>query len=226
MSRRILWDAYTGRRCNSSAGRQVASRSSLATTWADFTEFTKGGAMRVARLRNACANGSRWTLRSCVAVRHLLVAVALASSSGPVVAQDALVPDLAGIPSEKVDAIRLHLQASGVARVMDASFKATLQSQREMAPDVPEAFWDEFAKRIVSDIDRFVEALIPAYDAHFTLEEIEGLTVFYRSPLGQRLVEVAGPLAVESSKLGEQWGAIVGAEVMLDLVNRGVIFGN
>lgn len=161
-----------------------------------------------------------------LAGRYLLVVVALAGLAVPTFAQEVLTPDLSGIPEAKVEAIRQHLRAAGVGQIMEASFDATLATQREMTPEVPAVFWDEFSKRIVSDIDRFMEALIPLYHEHFTLDEIEGLTTFYRSPLGQRLVEAAAALAPETSALGEQWGAVVGAEVMLDLANRGVYFGN
>jgi len=156
----------------------------------------------------------------------VLTLVALACAGAPTRAQNRLTPDLSGIPAEKLGAIREHLRASRTAEVMVESVEASLASERAMSPEVPAVFWDEFAARLVTDVDRFVEALIPVYDATFTLEELEALTAFYRSPLGQRLIETSTALALESAALGEQWGAIVGAEVMLDLANRGIVMPN
>jgi hypothetical protein len=124
------------------------------------------------------------------------------------------------------EAIRQQLLASGVADLMVATLKATLPVQRALAPEIPAIFWDEFANRMISDVDRLMEAVIPLYDAAFTLEEVEGLTAFYRSPLGKRLVEASNELAIQTAAVGEQWGATIGTEVALDLASRGFILGN
>lgn len=151
----------------------------------------------------------------------VLAVLLLASSESSALAQNPLTPDLTSIPAEKVAAIREHLLAARTAEIMVASVEASLESQRAMTPDVPADFWDEFAKRLSRDIGRFIEALIPLYHESYTQDELEGLTAFYLSPLGQRLIDSSLEISLETAALGEQWGAIVGAEVMLDLANRG-----
>jgi uncharacterized protein len=53
--------------------------------------------------------------------------------------------------------------------------------------------------------DRLADTFIPVYARYFSDEEVRALTVFYRSPVGRKLVSVTPEISIETSKLGQQW---------------------
>jgi len=77
-----------------------------------------------------------------------------------------------------------------------------------------------FSERFQSKlhVEQFVSLTIPIYDKYFTQDEIEGLTKFYQTPLGKKVVTVLPQVLVESQtesmKLGEKYGREAMAEVL------------
>jgi hypothetical protein len=50
--------------------------------------------------------------------------------------------------------------------------------------------------------DDIVNAVVPIYARHFSLDDIQALIQFYESPLGQRFVEVLPQISQESQAVG------------------------
>ena len=48
-------------------------------------------------------------------------------------------------------------------------------------------------------------AVYPVYDRHFTLEELNAMVAFYRTPTGQKALEVMPLLTTESMQAGQRW---------------------
>lgn len=85
-----------------------------------------------------------------------------------------------------------------VLREMDLSDpEEAAQAERVMTEEADRVFGEH--------LPAFAAALVPIYDKHFTLDEIEALSDFYASPLGQKLIEVM-PLAMgDVAALTERW---------------------
>jgi hypothetical protein len=49
---------------------------------------------------------------------------------------------------------------------------------------------------------KVTDAIVPIYAKHFTLEDIQGLTKFYESPLGSKLVKEMPQVVQESQSVG------------------------
>jgi len=108
--------------------------------------------------------------------------------------------------------------ADQVFNVMEAG----LPAMRQATPDVPALFWDRFVAQARARRQELLAALVPLYARTFELSELEALVQFYKSPLGQRLIDVQPVLARESMQVGQSWGARIGADVGQQLEREGV----
>jgi hypothetical protein len=93
---------------------------------------------------------------------------------------------------------------------------------KQAYPGVPSDVWRKFQTGMVDRIPEALEALIPVYDRHFTLEQLRELNAFYESPIGQHTVTVMPLLTQESMTIGQEWGVRVADEVAKEL---GIIGG-
>jgi hypothetical protein len=97
---------------------------------------------------------------------------------------------------------------------MVASLKRSMQS-------VPESFWKELPrKELLRD---FENELVAIYAKHLTLEEIQGITKFYESPLGKSALEKMRSIAMESSGAGQEFSSTVLRWVMDEAEKKGVL---
>jgi len=125
--------------------------------------------------------------------------------------------------SAKVRAIRRFLVATKADSTFIQGLEMGLQQQSQNNPNLPPQFLPEFTARVRRDLHVFLERLVPVYDSAYTLTDLEELARFYETPLGQRLLKSQARVMQSASAIGEQWGAELAAEVMLDLIRRGVI---
>jgi uncharacterized protein len=136
--------------------------------------------------------------------------------TSPLAAQSAPIdPQKAAVIGQLLDATQA---ADQVLNVMEAG----LPAMRQATPDVPAVFWDRFVAQARARRHELLAALVPLYARAFELSELEALVQFYRSPLGQRLIDVQPALARESMQVGQSWGARIGAEVGQQLEKEGV----
>jgi hypothetical protein len=117
------------------------------------------------------------------------------------------------------------LRLMKAADLVVTAMVSAIPAQRAANPKIPKEFWDEFLARAKRDTPGLVDRMVPLYQANFTDDDLRGLIAFYKTPLGQRLVEVQPLLAVQASQVGQAWGADLGRAVGEDLVKRGIKFG-
>ncbi len=119
-------------------------------------------------------------------------------------------------PPEKVDpakeaAIR-HLmditESSKLGDTIQGAIASQVQSvmSRTIAPDQLQKFMDTFNKQFEASApsSAVTDAMVPIYAQHFSTEEIKGITQFYESPVGQRLVKEMPALVQETHTVGVQ----------------------
>ena len=61
-------------------------------------------------------------------------------------------------------------------------------------------------------------AQLPAYNQHFTDDEIKQLITFYETPVGQKTVKEMPQLVTELQSLGQKWGENLGRECMTEVL--------
>jgi uncharacterized protein len=128
-------------------------------------------------------------------VKRILIAIACIVFSLPVFAQNA------DDPASKDDVLLL-LRTMHSHDLMQKMMQVQAQSMRQMFHDmilkekgsVPADF-DEHFKKSMGDLikdmpaDEIVQAMVPAYQAHFTHGDIEAMNAFYSSPVGQKVLQ-------------------------------------
>jgi uncharacterized protein len=127
-------------------------------------------------------------------VKRILIAIACIVVSLPVFAQNA------DDPASKDD-VMLYLRSMRSHDLMQKMMEVQAQSMRQMLHDmilkekgsVPADFDEQF-KKFMGDMikgmpaDEIVQAMVPAYQAHFTHGDIEAMNTFYSSPVGQKVL--------------------------------------
>jgi hypothetical protein len=122
----------------------------------------------------------------------------------------------------KIALIRQVIAATRAADQTVLAMETSLPAQRASNPRIPAVFWDRFAERARARRADFVELLVPIYSHLFSTAELRGLLEFYRSPLGQRLLEAQPDLTREAMLAGQQWGTRLGAEIGQELAAEGI----
>ena len=121
--------------------------------------------------------------------------------------------------SEKVKDIRKLLEITGTPKLGLRIAKRIIKSMKRTHPDVPEKFWDEFENEMSKGA--FIDMIIPAYEKHFTHEDIQKLIEFYKTDVGQKYVDKMPKLAMESMQAGRQWGRKLGQKAVDKLRAKG-----
>jgi hypothetical protein len=87
--------------------------------------------------------------------------------------------------------------------------------------NVDASFWNDFMKEVRPE--DLVNMVVPVYDRNFTAEEIEGMIVFYSSPLGQKVLAKLPVVMQESMQIGQDWGQELAKKVFQKLQQKGYI---
>lgn len=117
-------------------------------------------------------------------------------------------------PAEKIDpakeaAIRHLIELTEVSKLGDNISSAMVVRVREvMGRAIPAdqltKFMDEFTPKYNASAptSAVTDAIVPIYAKHFSMEDIQALTKFYDTPLGQRVVKSMPDVAEESQSVG------------------------
>ena len=102
------------------------------------------------------------------------------------------------------ESIRKLMERTGAANLGLQVMSQMIAGLKQMAPEAPQSFWDEFMAE--AEADDMTEMIIPIYQKYLTEEDIEAMNIFNSSPTGQKLIRVQPLIAQESMIVGEQWG--------------------
>ena len=117
-----------------------------------------------------------------------------------------------GFSQAKTQKIKSLLEMTGSGKVAVQLTNQMLAGFKQSYPTVPESFWNEVSKEVkASD---FVAMVVPIYDKHFTEAEIDDLTVFFKTPTGQKFIQEQSAIVTESMNAGRVWGEAVARRVM------------
>ncbi|MEL7141002.1 MAG: DUF2059 domain-containing protein [Cyanobacteria bacterium J06573_11] len=90
---------------------------------------------------------------------------------------------------------------------------------RQMAPDVPDIWWDTFVEKV--DYDELNALVVPIYARHYTSEEVAALLEFYQTPIGQTVIAKTPIILEESFAAGQAWGFNLAQEILTELEEDG-----
>lgn len=147
-----------------------------------------------------------------ILLRSLLIAFACCA---PLVSSPAAADDAAS----KEATIRRLIEVTRAAE-MGAQMRDAMFAQFKHAfPTVPDAMWDELAATLGTE--ELTELIVPIYEKHFALEDLQALLAFYESPTGRKLLSRMPAVMQESISAGNAWGRRKAEEVLKKLEARG-----
>lgn len=116
--------------------------------------------------------------------------------------------------AEYKSAVQKMLTASGAENTFKASVTQMFGMMKQQQPQVANDFWvsmeDEMLKTSITDL---IELLVPVYQKHLSLDEINQITAFYESPIGKKFAEKTPLITKESMAVGQQWGMKIGQKI-------------
>jgi len=169
--------------------------------------IASGGARSVEGEFNACPGRVFYTPAPCVcgfepeersmrAVLRLIPGLALAMLSLTAL----------GAAAAPATATQVHdlIVLMGVPQSLNDMNQQMAAAMKAHRPCIGDEVWSGF----INDGNRqeLLDAMIPAYQKHFTGEEIDGLLKFYRSPLGQKVIAQMPEVFAENVKVTREWG--------------------
>jgi len=100
---------------------------------------------------------------------------------------------------------RQLIKSSGADQFGSRVIKQMVGLQQKRMPDIPDQFWENFMTG--TNPDDLVLRIIPIYVKHLSVEEMQAIIDFYKSPAGQKLLDKLPLITRETMNAGRQWGA-------------------
>lgn len=117
--------------------------------------------------------------------------------------------------AEYKSAVQKMLTASGAENTFKASVTQMFGMMKQQQPQQSNDFWvsmeNEILKTSIADL---IELLVPVYQKHLSLDDINQLTAFYQSPIGKKFAEKTPLITQESMAAGQQWGMKIGQKII------------
>ncbi|WP_038016149.1 DUF2059 domain-containing protein [Synechococcus sp. PCC 7335] len=123
------------------------------------------------------------------------------------------------ISVEMVTAIEELLEITDTGALTFQIVETTIDQFRQLMPDIPEEWWDRFIDKF--DYEELNQLIVPIYARHFTLTEINAIIDFYRTPVGQAVIEKMPLVVQDSSLVGQRWGMGIAQEIIDELESEG-----
>ena len=131
-------------------------------------------------------------------------------------------PVAASISASKRLKIDELMELSGGKKVIGEFMKELSDpARRSAAPMLPSEFWDRLLKE--AKPEQMIEMLVPIYDKYYTEQDLDELLVFYKTPLGKKLLDVGPKVMMESVLAGQEWGQKLGRQIMEDMIKEGKV---
>lgn len=115
--------------------------------------------------------------------------------------------------------VRQLLDVVGVGKMLAQMNTQAVTTLQQSMPCVAPDFWQNYMD--ANQTQLFIGRLVPVYQHHFTADELEGLLKFYRSPLGQKVVNEMPVTMAEASQAGQQWSHERSDQMIAELKQMG-----
>jgi hypothetical protein len=157
-------------------------------------------------------------------IRPLTFAAALAFGiacvAGPAAAQNAPDPAAVAASRELVVAMRLTDQFKAVLpNVLQAIKPVVAQGRPEVERDI-ETLSPILLEGMTASVGKLADQMAAVYARTFTAAELQQLTAFYHSPIGQKLLEKTPAITQQTIAIGQSWGKEVAADLQGRMVEE------
>ena len=112
------------------------------------------------------------------------------------------------VVESKAQKIQRLMKITGARQIARQSAGQIIGQFREMQPNLPIEFWNEFLSE--TNLDELFGIAASIYDKSFSDEEVTQLIAFYDSPVGRKITTLLPDLTKQMLNAGQKWGAKVG----------------
>ncbi len=123
-------------------------------------------------------------------------------------------------PVKKADILSL-MAVAGVDKVGASAVDKDIASMKKLLPSVPDYFWEKV--RAEADPEQLTDRLVVLYDRSLSHEDIKEFLAFYRTPLGQKMLEVMPTVQANTYQIVQQWNAAFAMKARSALLAAGYI---
>lgn|SRR5690348_3868296 len=125
----------------------------------------------------------------------------------------------AQIDSGRAAHVRELLEITGSAKLGIQMINSLINTFEQQNPDVPAEFWNGFKKEVnTSDL---INIIIPIYTKYYSDDDILQLIQFYKTPLGQKVIEKLPLITRDSYSAGAAWGKHLAEKLIEDMKSKG-----
>ena len=129
---------------------------------------------------------------------------------------------LAAQPSEQQ--VRRLMDVIGLGKSLTQMNTQIATSMQQALPCVSANYWQNYMDDKSSN--EFMGRLVPAFQKHFTADEIDGMVKFYGSPLGQKVLTEMPAALSEANQAGQQWSTEHRQQMIAKLEQAGTLGAN
>lgn len=141
----------------------------------------------------------------------------LSIDTGSIIQEPAIDFDTSAVPEDDLTAaIRQYFGETGTLRNSIGVLKM-LYEDEDMKKLIP----DSFRLKLIGAFEpgglgyKYIELMyLKSYRKHYTKEDIEGLLIFQKTPLGQKTIKVSAAMMIENSVEGQKIGKWVARKLM------------
>lgn len=119
-------------------------------------------------------------------------------------------------------ALKTMFEVSGSEETYDTVVEQMFGMLKGQYTDVPADYWVEFKKEFQDNsMDKLVELLSPVYQKYLTLEDLEAIVAFYKTPVGVKFSKQTPLIVKESMQIGQEWGRRIGEDFIAKMKSKG-----
>ncbi len=120
------------------------------------------------------------------------------------------------------ETLETMFDVSGVEGTYQAALAQMFTIFKQQYTDVDESMWTELeAEFNKAAMDDLIEILVPIYEKHLTIEDLQGIITFYETPVGKKYAAQTPLITSEAMQAGQEWGMKVGADFMKKMKAKG-----
>lgn len=120
------------------------------------------------------------------------------------------------------ESLKKMMIANGSEQTFKAVIDQMVNSYKLERPDVKEEIWNELGDTFHKlGIEELLDELLPIYQKHLPLEDINNMTAFYQTPTGKRFAATTPAITQESMQAGQLWGQKMGKEFAKKISEKG-----
>lgn len=123
------------------------------------------------------------------------------------------------------ETLKKMFDAMGTEETFENTIVFMIDNFKTRYPDVKSEFWDELEEQFLdTSMKQLVDMYAVVYVKYMTIEDLDEIILFYKSPVGKKLAKNTPLITEEAMLVGQEWGRKIGENIVLKLKEKGYSF--